>query len=78
MVAIGDVTLHTVFDYVSGFVLVSSLLGSFLPPYEWFSQWPKFQSVYKILTMTVARWAALNVKSLVYPSIQQPPPDPPK
>lgn len=65
----GNITLHQVFDFVSGFVLVSSILGSFLPPYEWFQPWPKFQMVYRVVTMTIARWGAINVKSLIYPTI---------
>lgn len=66
---LSNLTLHQVYDYISGFVLASSLLGLFLPPYEWFAPWPKFQAVYKVLTMTVIRWGAINVKSVLYPSI---------
>ena len=66
---IPNITLHNILDVVGSIVLVSSILGSFLPPYEWFAPWPRFQLVYKILTMTVAKWGAINVKSMVYPSI---------
>lgn len=64
-----NLTLHQMFDIGSAIVLVSSLANSFLPPYEWFAQWPRFQSVYKILTMTIARWGAINLKSTIYPSV---------
>jgi len=66
-----NITLHQIFDWAGAIVLVSSLLNSFLPPYEWFAKWPNFQAVYKIITMTLARWGALNVKSSIYPSIKQ-------
>ena len=69
MATIGNISLHTLFDWVSAIVLGSSILGSFLPPYEWFDRWPNFQAVYRIVTMTIARWGALNVKSLIYPAI---------
>ena len=67
-----SLALHKLFDVLGAVVLLSSLAGSFLPPFEWFAQWPRFQAVYKILTMTIARWGALNIKSVVYPSIKQP------
>jgi hypothetical protein len=67
---IPNITLHNLFDWVGAIVLVSSVLNALLPPYEWFAPWPRFQAGYKILSMTIARWGALNVKSLVYPSIK--------
>ncbi len=66
-----NITLHQIFDWAGGIVIVSSLLNSFLPPYEWFAQWPRFQAAYKIITLTVARWGAINIKSAIYPSIKQ-------
>lgn len=69
MTQLGSITLVQVFHWLSAFVLVCSVLGSLLPPYEYFAQWPKFQSVYRVLTMIIARWGAINVKSLIYPSI---------
>lgn len=68
MAEMSSITLHQLFDWAGAIVLISSVLGTFLPPYEWFAPWPKFQAVYKILTMTVARWGAINLKSVVYPS----------
>ena len=66
-----NITLHQLFDWAGAIVLISSLLNSFLPPYEWFAPWPRFQAVYRIITMTIARWGALNIKSSIYPSIRQ-------
>lgn len=74
MNAIGHLTLHQLYDIFTGVVFVSSLLSSFLPPFEWFDKWPGFQAVYKVLKMTVAKWAALNIASVVYPQISQTPP----
>lgn len=65
-----NITLHQVFDVAGAVVIISSLLTAFLPPYEWFTPWPRFQAVYKIVTMTIARVGAINVKSLVYPSLK--------
>lgn len=62
-------TAHQAYDYATGFVFVSSLVYSFLPPYEWFESWPRFQAIYKVFTMTVARWGAVNLRSKVYPEI---------
>lgn len=69
MTSLGNLTLHQLFDWGSGVVLVSSLLNSFLPPYEWFARWPSFQAVYKIIVMTIGRWGAINLKSVLYPEI---------
>jgi hypothetical protein len=66
-----NLTLHQIFDWAGAIVIVSSLLNSFLPPYEWFAKWPNFQAVYKIITLTIARWGAINIKSAIYPSIKQ-------
>lgn len=66
MTEMSAITLHQLFDWAGAVVLVCSLLGTFLPPYEWFDKWPSFQAVYKVLTMTIARWGAINLKSVVY------------
>jgi hypothetical protein len=70
--SLGTITVHQLFDWFSGIVLVSSLLGTFLPPWEWFAPWPRFQAVYKILVMTITKWGAINLKSVVYPSMTVP------
>ena len=72
MSALGGITLHQLFDWAGAIVLVSSLLGTFLPPYEWFADWPRFQAVYKIFVMTITKWGAINLKSVVYPSMTVP------
>lgn len=72
MSSIGAVTLHQIYDWVGAIVLISSLLNSFLPPYEWFAQWPRFQALYKVLVMTIAKWGAINLKSVIYPSMTVP------
>jgi hypothetical protein len=69
VMGLGNLTLHQLFDWAGAIVLVSSILGSFLPPYEWFDNWPKFQAVYKVFVMTVTKWGAINLKSVVYPSV---------
>jgi len=65
-----NINLHQIFDWLGAIVLISSLANTFLPPFEWFDKWPNFQAVYKILTMTIARWGAINLKSVVYPTIK--------
>lgn len=69
MIDTSTITLHQVFDWAGAVVLVSSLVYSFLPPWEWFDKWPRFQAVYKILTMTIAKWGSLNLKPVLYPQI---------
>jgi hypothetical protein len=53
MVSMGSITLHQLFDWAGAIVLISSLLGTFLPPYEWFDQWPHFQAVYTRLPTAI-------------------------
>jgi hypothetical protein len=72
VMGLGNLTLHQLFDWAGAIVLVSSLLGTFLPPYEWFADWPRFQAVYKIFVMTITKWGAINLKSVVYPSVTVP------
>jgi len=67
-----NLTLHELFDIAGAIVIVCSVLNSFLPPFEWFAKWPNFQAVYRIITMTIARWGAINIKSTIYPSIASP------
>jgi hypothetical protein len=69
MSTLQNLTLHQIFDWAGAIVLLSSLLGTFLPPYEWFDKWPRFQGVYKILVMTITKWGSLNLKSVVYPAM---------
>ena len=69
MTALGNITLVTVFHYLTAFVTVNSILGTILPPYEWFAAFPRFQSGYRIFTMIIGRWGSLNFKSILYPSI---------
>jgi hypothetical protein len=42
-------TAHEVFDIVSYTVAGASVLYTVLPPWEQFSQWPRFQSAYQFL-----------------------------
>lgn len=62
-------TTHDIFDYAAGLVLVSSILSNLLPPWEWFDKWPRFQAIYKIIVMMIARWGAANLRAKVYPEI---------
>jgi hypothetical protein len=72
MISIQNITVHQLFDWAGGIVLVSSVVGSFLPPFEWFDKWPRFQAVYKIIKMTIAKWGSINLQSVVYPSMTVP------
>ena len=63
------ITLHMLFDWAGAIVLISSVLNAFLPPYEWFDKYPRFQAAYKIFTMTIVRWSAINLKSVVYQQV---------
>ncbi len=65
---------HHYFDIIAGVVLVCSLIGSILPPYEVFSFAPRFQVVYRILVVFVGTVGALNLRSItmkLYPSYQK-------
>lgn len=65
---------HHLFDIVAGVVLVCSLVGSILPPFEVFSFSPRFQNIYRILVIFVSTIGALNFRNLLikmYPSYQQ-------
>lgn len=62
--------LHKLFDIAGGVVMGCSLLYSFLPPYETFDGYPRFQKFYKVFTQIIARWGGLNLKSVVYPQIK--------
>ena len=65
---------HHYFDIIAGVVLVCSLIGSVLPPYEVFSFAPRFQVIYRILVVFISTIGALNFRSLMikmYPSYQK-------
>lgn len=64
------ITTHNVWDIGAGVVVGSSLLNSFLPPYEDFADYPRFQKAYKFATIFIVRFASVNLKSVVYPRIQ--------
>jgi hypothetical protein len=66
---LSHITLVEAFHWLSGFVLACSVLASFFPPYEWFAPWPKFQRVYVVIQEIIGRWGAVNLKTLIYPSI---------
>ena len=64
---------HHIFDVVAGVVLVCSLVGSVLPPYEVFAFAPRFQVVYRIIVVFISTIGALNLRNLLiklYPSYQ--------
>ena len=65
---------HHYFDIIAAVVLVCSIVGSVLPPYEVFAFAPRFQVVYRILVVFISTVGALNFRSLImklYPSYQQ-------
>ena len=65
---------HHVFDILAGIVLICSIVGSVLPPYEVFSFAPRFQVVYRIFVVFISTIGALNFRNLMiklYPSYQK-------
>ncbi len=64
---------HHYFDIIAGIVLICSLVGSVLPPYEVFAFAPRFQVVYRILVVFISTIGALNFRNMMiklYPSYQ--------
>ncbi len=70
-ISLQAITLAQVFSWISGYVLIMSLVNAFLPPWEWFADYPRFQSVYKLFVKIVAFWGAIDIKSKIYPQIGQ-------
>ena len=62
--------LHEVYDYVGAVVMGSSLLYSFLPNWDQFNDYPKFQSAYKFLMIFIVKFASFNFRSQLKPEIQ--------
>lgn len=60
--------LHKVFDVVSATCVICSLLHSFLPPWDGYQDFPRFQKYYKAFIYTVG-YIAVNARSAVYPSL---------
>jgi len=64
---------HHYFDIIAAVVLVCSVIGSVLPPYEVFAFAPRFQVVYRILVVFISTVGALNFRNMMiklYPSYQ--------
>ena len=65
---------HYYFDIIAAVVLVCSIVGSVLPPYEIFAFAPRFQVIYRILVVFISTIGALNFRGLMikmYPSYQK-------
>jgi hypothetical protein len=60
---------HKYFDYIAGFVLFCNIINLFLPPWERFTEWPKFQSIYKLLCVFIGYWCSVHFKSKLWPEI---------
>jgi hypothetical protein len=59
---------HWLIDYGMGAVFVCSMLHTFLPPYDFLSDFPRAQKVYKAAIFAIG-YVALNARSTVYKSI---------
>ena len=70
-ISLQNITLSQVFSWLSAYVLIMTLVNAFLPPWEWFADYPRFQSVYKLLVKIIAFWGAIDIKSKIYPQIGQ-------
>lgn len=60
---------HRVFDAAGAVMMISALLLAFLPPYEAFGKWPRFQSYYELSLIFISRFGHANIRSVVYPTI---------
>jgi hypothetical protein len=56
---------HWVFDYISGSVLVCSVLHTLLPPWDCLSDFPRAQKYYKLFVYIVG-YIGINGRSTVY------------
>jgi hypothetical protein len=59
---------HWVFDYISGSVLVCSVLHTLLPPWDFLNDFPKAQKYYKLFVYVVG-YIAINARSTAWRSI---------
>lgn len=81
----GDLTLTQLFDFVSKWVFVFSIINILLPPVEFFDDFPKAKKVYELIVHLVRHYGALDFRGklmALYPSYQNKngngkPPEPP-
>lgn len=62
--------LHKAFDVVSAICFIASLLYSFLPTWESFNDYPRFQGYYKFAMIFIVKFASFNFRSQTKPEIQ--------
>lgn len=62
------ITQHQLMDAATETVFVCSLLHSFLPPWDGFADFPRFQKYYK-LGVYIIGYLALSARSTVYQSV---------
>lgn len=59
---------HWLYDYGAGAIVISSVLHTFLPPWEILNDFPTAQKYYKVLVYSIG-YIAGNARSTVYKSI---------
>lgn len=62
------ITQHQLIEVGAEIVVVSSLLHSFLPPWDFLNEFPRAQKYYKLFVYVIG-YVALNGRSTVYRSI---------
>lgn len=60
---------HQLYDYGSAIVIVCTGLYNFLPPWDQFADWPRFQSFYKFLMLFI-KGGSGNFRSTLHKDIQ--------
>jgi len=68
IIGIGSVSAATLWSVYSSIVTCCSFLHSVLPPWDFLSQFPRTQAVYKVIVYIIG-YVALNARSTVYRSI---------
>ena len=62
------VTQHQLVDLATETVVVCSLLHTFLPPWDFLSDFPRAQKYYKAIVYVIG-YIGLNARSTVYQSV---------
>jgi hypothetical protein len=63
-------TVHQLLDYITWTVTGGSILYSFLPPWDAFADYPRFQKAYKFFMIFAVKIASANLRDKIYPQIQ--------
>ena len=68
VVAIATLSAATIWSFLSSTVTICSIAHTALPPWDFLSDFPRVQKVYKLLVYLVG-YVAVNWRSTLYPVI---------